>query len=42
MASRVAGLKQSLGSCFGSAARVAADWLCLAAAPTFAIKVKRA
>jgi hypothetical protein len=36
-ASGPAGLKQSFGHSFGSAARVAADWLCLAATPTFAI-----
>ena len=35
-ASRQAGLRQSFGSRFDSAARVAAYWLCLAAAPTFA------
>lgn len=35
MISRPAGLKQAFGN--GSAARVAADWLCLAATPTFAI-----
>jgi hypothetical protein len=36
-ASRLAGVKQSFGNSFGSAAGVAADWLCLAATPTFAI-----
>lgn len=36
-ASTLAGLKQSFGYSFGSAARVTADWLCLAATPTFAI-----
>ena len=35
--SRPAGSKQAFGSNRRSAARVAAAWLCLAAAPTFAI-----
>jgi hypothetical protein len=35
--SRPAGSKQAFGNSRGSAARVAADWLCLAATPTFAI-----
>ncbi len=37
MTSGSAGLKQAFGNSRGSAARVAADWLCLAATPTFAI-----
>jgi hypothetical protein len=37
MTSRPAGSKQAVGNSRGSAARVAADWLCLAATPTFAI-----
>jgi len=37
MTSRPAGSKQALGTSRGSAARIAADWLCLAATPTFAI-----
>jgi hypothetical protein len=35
--SRPAGSKHSFGGSRGSRARVAADWLCLAATPTFAI-----
>ena len=35
--SRLAGSKQAFASSHGSAARVAADWLCLAPTPTFAI-----
>ena len=35
--SQPAGLKQAFANCCGSAARVAADWLYLAATPTFAI-----
>ena len=34
---RPAGSKQSFGGSRGSRARVAAEWLCLAATPTFAI-----
>jgi hypothetical protein len=37
MTSRPAGLKHAFGNSCGSTARVAADWLCLAATPTFAI-----
>ena len=37
MTSRPASLKQASGNSRGSAARVVADWLCLAATPTFAI-----
>ncbi len=37
MTSRPAGSKQAFGTSRGSAARVAADWLCLAATPTFAV-----
>ena len=37
MTSRPAGSRQGFGNRRGSAARVAADWLCLAATPTFAI-----
>ena len=37
MTSRPAGSKQAFGNSRGSVARVAADWLCLAATPTFAI-----
>ena len=37
MTSRPAGSKQAFGNGRGSVARVAADWLCLAATPTFAI-----
>jgi hypothetical protein len=37
MASRPTGLKHAFGNGHGSTARVAADWLCLAATPTFAI-----
>jgi hypothetical protein len=37
ISSRTASSKQAFGSPCRSAARVAADWLCLAAAPTFAI-----
>jgi len=37
MTSRPVGLKPAFGNSRGSAARVAADWLRLAAAPTFAI-----
>ena len=37
MTSRLAGSKQAFGSSSGSAARVAADWLCLAATPIFAL-----
>jgi hypothetical protein len=37
MTSRPAGSKQAFGNNRGSAARVAADWLCLAATPTSAI-----
>ena len=37
MTSRSGGAKQAFEDSCGSAARVAADWLCLAAAPTFAI-----
>jgi hypothetical protein len=35
--SRPPGSKQSFGGSRGSPARVAAEWLCLAATPTFAI-----
>jgi hypothetical protein len=37
MMSRAGGARPARGSNGGSAARVAADWLCLAATPTFAI-----
>jgi uncharacterized MAPEG superfamily protein len=37
MTSRSAGPKRMFGSSRGSAARVAANWLCFAATPTFAI-----
>ena len=37
MTSRPAGLKHAFGNDRGSTIRVAADWLCLAATPTFAI-----
>ncbi len=37
MTSRPAGSKQAFGNSRGSVAHVAADWLCLAATPTFAI-----
>jgi hypothetical protein len=37
MTSRPAGSKQAVGNSRGSVACVAADWLCLAATPTFAI-----
>jgi hypothetical protein len=37
IASPLVGSKHALGSHARSAARVAADWLCLAPAPTFAI-----
>ncbi len=37
MNSRTAGAKPVFGSTRGSAVRVMADWLCLAATPTFAI-----
>ena len=37
MTSRPADTKQASGNHRGSAAHVAADWLCLAATPTFAI-----
>jgi hypothetical protein len=37
MTSRPAGSMRALGPNRGSAARVATDWLCLAATPTFAI-----
>jgi hypothetical protein len=37
MASRPAGSNRAFGSDRGPAARVPADWLCLAAAPTFAM-----
>ena len=37
LTSRLAGPKQAFASRYGSVARVAADWLCLAATPTFAI-----
>ena len=35
--SRPTGFKQAFGSSRGSAGRIAADWLCLAAMPTFGI-----
>ena len=37
MTSRPAGLKRAFGNDRGSTTRVAPDWLCLAATPTFAI-----
>ena len=37
MTSRPTSLQHALGNSRGSSARVAADWLCLAATPTFAI-----
>jgi hypothetical protein len=37
MTSRPAGTEQALGDDRGSAAHRAADWVCLAATPTFAI-----
>ncbi|MGA8616796.1 MAG: hypothetical protein WB760_34885 [Xanthobacteraceae bacterium] len=37
MTSRPAASKQAFGNYRGSAARAAADWLCLAATPTFAV-----
>jgi hypothetical protein len=37
VASRFGGLTSAFGSRCRSAARAAADWLCLAAAPTFAL-----
>ena len=37
MMSRASGVRRARGSSRGSAAHVAADWLCLAATPTFAI-----
>ena len=37
MTSLSAGSKQAFASSRGSAARIAADWLCLAATPTFAV-----
>jgi hypothetical protein len=37
MTSRPAGSMRALGPNRGSAARVATDWLCLAATPTFAV-----
>jgi hypothetical protein len=37
MMSRASGVRRPCASNRGSAARVAADWLCLAATPTFAI-----
>jgi hypothetical protein len=37
MTSRSAGSKQAFGNNRGSAVHIAADWLCLAATPTFAI-----
>ena len=37
MTSHLAGSKQTFGKSCGSASRVAAEWLCFAAAPTFAV-----
>jgi len=37
MMSHLAGSKQTFGKSCGSASRVAAEWLCFAAAPTFAV-----
>jgi hypothetical protein len=37
MTSQPAGSKHMFGNSRGSAARLAADWLCLAATPTFAV-----
>ena len=37
MTSHLAGSKQAFGKSCGSASRVAAEWLCFAAAPTFAV-----
>ncbi len=37
MTSHLAGSKQTFGKSCGSASRVAAEWLCFGAAPTFAV-----
>jgi hypothetical protein len=37
MTSHAAGSMQTFGKSYGSASRVAAEWLCFAAAPTFAV-----
>jgi hypothetical protein len=37
MTSRPAGAKQAFGSSRGSAARIATDWMCFAATPTFGL-----
>ena len=37
MTSHVAGSKQTFGKSYGSGSRVTAEWLCFAAAPTFAV-----
>ena len=37
MTSHLAGSKQAFGKSCGSASRVAAEWLCFAAAPIFAV-----